>query len=163
MRSSVNTLQQSVIRMKKMNTWYRWYLKGFLVLLTVVIVGVSLMLLFSLLEEPVNPRYAGLLYPLIGGLYLSILPVIYLLQLMLSLLKERVDEVGKNRQRVWRKARAAAMVFSMIFVLMLPFTYRLADYDDAPGLILFFSLPILFGGAAYALFSLFLEKEQEHS
>ena len=51
----------------------------------------------------------------------------------------------------------------MIFLLMLPFTYRLADVDDAPGLILFFSLPILFGGAGYAFFSLFLEKEQEDS
>lgn len=131
--------------------------------MTVVIVGVSSMFLFSLLEEPVNPRYAGLLYPLIGGLYLSTLPVIYLLQLMLSLLKERVDEVGKNRQRVWRKARASAAVFSIIFLLMLPFTYRLADVDDAPGLLVFFSLPILFGGAGYALFSLFLEKEQEDS
>ena len=146
-----------------MKKWYKLYLKSFLVLLTVVIVGVSLMFLFSLLEEPVNPRYAGLLYPLIGGLYLSILPVIYLLQLMLSLLKEREDAAGKNRQRVWRKARAAAMVFSMIFVLMLPFTYRLADVDDAPGLILFFSLPILFGGAGYALFSLFLEREERYS
>lgn len=146
-----------------MKKWYKLYLKSFLVLLTVVIVGVSLMFLFSLLEEPVNPRYAGLLYPLIGGLYLSILPVIYLLQLMLSLLKERVDEVGKNRLSIWRKARASAAVFSIIFLLLLPFTYRLADYDDAPGLLLFFSLPILFGGAAYALFSLFLEKEQEHS
>ena len=146
-----------------MKKWYKLYLKSFLVLLTVVIVGVSSMFLFSLLEEPVNPRYAGLLYPLIGGLYLSILPVIYLLQLLLSLLKEREDAAGKNRQRVWRKARASAAVFSIIFLLMLPFTYRLADVDDAPGLILFFSLPILFGGAGYALFSLFLEKEQEDS
>lgn len=146
-----------------MKKWYKLYLKSFLVLLTGVIVGVSSMFLFSLLEEPVNPRYAGLLYPLIGGLYLSILPVIYLLQLMLSLLKEREDAAGKNRLSIWRKARASAAVFSIIFLLMLPFTYRLADVDDAPGLILFFSLPILFGGAGYALFSLFLEKEERYS
>lgn len=146
-----------------MNKWYRLYLKGFLILLTVVIVGVSAMLLFSLVEEPVNPQYSGMLYPLIGGLYLSILPVVYTIQLLYSVLKSSEDPSVKRSHGAWKKARFAAVVFSMIFVLMLPFVYRLADFDDAPGLILFFTLPILFGGAAYALFSLFLENQEKHS
>lgn len=142
-----------------------WYLKGFILLVCLILAVLSGMFLYSLFEDPVNPKYAGSIYPILVAMYLSLLPVFYTLfstfKLVSGLEKKENQE---SRQHILQKISKASLIFGGIYVIALPFMYKLADLDDAPGLILFGTLPILLAAAVYAALQLILENgERYHS
>ena len=116
--------------------------------------------LYSLMLNPVNPAYAWMLYPIIAGVYLSLIPLLWIffhLYKLLGLVKEKSGSEAKNR--VLKKLRKGSLFFGGLYLLTEPFVFQAAQEDDAPGLILFFMIPVFFSLVFSALLTLFIDKE----
>ncbi|MFH5836265.1 DUF2975 domain-containing protein [Proteiniclasticum sp. C24MP] len=133
--------------------------------LSILFVSVPLILLasyglYSLMLNPVNPAYTWMLYPIIAGVYLSLIPLLWIffhLYKLLGLVEEKSGSETKNR--VLRKLRKGSLFFGGLYLLTEPFVFQAAQEDDAPGLILFFMIPVFFALVFSALLTLFLDKE----
>lgn len=134
--------------------------------LSLLFVTLPLMLLagygiFSLLQNPVNPVYAWMLYPVIVGVYLSLIPLFWVLCQLYRLL-EGVSG-GKSpddKERILKKLRKGSLFFAGVFVITEPFVFQVAQEDDAPGLIIFFLIPAFFALIFSAILTLFIDREE---
>lgn len=96
-----------------------------------------------LINNPANPDYAVILYVIISGIYLSVVPFFIALYQALKLLKHIDGNQVFNEisVKVLKNIKYCAIVISMIYVLIIPSVYMLADKDDAPGLIVIGIVP----------------------
>jgi len=138
------------------------FLKLSLVLVSLPIVLLAGYGLYWLIGNPVTPRYASMLYPIIVGVYLSLIPLIwsfYHFYKLLSLIGR--PDSGELKDSILKKIRRGSLFFGGIFLLTEPFVFQAAQEDDAPGLILFFMIPVFFALVMSAILTLFIEKEEQ--
>lgn len=140
--------------MKKLSVLF---LKLSIFVLMIPVIGFGLYGLFWLSRNPVNPRYDQMIYPVLAGIYLASIPCLFAGVLLYQL----VSHVGndsltmKIKESILKKLRTAAVTSGIIFTLMLPFIFMIAQEDDAPGLIIMAGVPILISMISAAIFTLF--------
>lgn len=119
----------------------------------------SLIGLNWLTKNPVNPDYAYLLYPIVIGLYLSVVPFFTALFQAFKLLSyiDKNQAFSEMSVIALKNIKFCAMTISGLYLAMLPFIYLIADLDDAPGLIIISMVPI-FSSMVIAVFAAVLQR-----
>ncbi|MDF2857799.1 MAG: hypothetical protein K0Q87_3650 [Neobacillus sp.] len=142
--------------MKQVSTLF---LKIALILIGIPILALCIVGLIWLPQNPANPDYAHLLYPIVIGMYLSVIPFFAAFYQAFKLL----SYIDKNQAfsdlsvKALKKIKNCAISFSGLYVLVLPFVFFVADLDDAPGLVLVGMVPI-FASMVIAVFAAVLQK-----
>src|SRR5690554_4016341 len=140
------------------------FLKSSILLVTLPMLLLALYGLYELALNPVNPRYASMLYPVIAGVYLSLIPLLWIfLQFYQLLHLESGKNEGESRIKILERLRRGSLFFGSVFLVTEPFVFLVAQEDDAPGLILVFLIPVFFALVLFALVTLFLDKEDRRS
>ncbi|MDQ0724587.1 DUF2975 domain-containing protein [Paenibacillus sp. FSL R5-0623] len=132
--------------------------------LAVLLIGVPILALCIfgipwLANNPVNPNYAGALYPIVIIMYVSVIPFIVALYQAFRLLSyiDKNEAFSLMSVRSLKTIKYCAIVISSLYFVMLPFLFVVAEKDDAPGLILMGMVPI-FASLVIAVFSAVLQR-----
>ena len=112
-----------------------------------------------LVKNPVNPDYAHILYPIVIGLYLSVIPFFVALYQAFKLLSyiDKNQAFSQISVKTLKNIKFCAMAFSGLYVVIIPFVYMVAELDDAPGLIIIGMVPI-FASMVIAVFAAVLQR-----
>ncbi|MDM5155543.1 DUF2975 domain-containing protein [Bacillus sp. DX1.1] len=112
-----------------------------------------------LANNPVNPDYAHILYPILIIMYVSVIPFFVALYQAFRLL----SYIDKNKAfselsvRALKNIKYCAITISILYVVGMPLFYLMAEIDDAPGIILI-GLVVIFASMVIAVFSAVLQK-----
>lgn len=112
-----------------------------------------------LANNPVNPDYAHILYPILIIMYVSVIPFFLALYQAFKLL----SYIDKNKAfsgisvKALNKIKYCAITISGLYVVGMPFFYILAELDDAPGIILI-GLVVIFASMVIAVFAAVLQR-----
>ena len=112
-----------------------------------------------LANNPVNPDYAYILYPIVVGIYVSAIPFFLALHQAFKLL----SHIDKNQAfselsvKALKNIKFYAITISGLYVVIMPFVYLVADLDDAPGLIIIGMVPV-FASMVIAVFAAVLQR-----
>ncbi|QPA32685.1 DUF2975 domain-containing protein [Thermaerobacillus caldiproteolyticus] len=112
-----------------------------------------------LANNPVNPDYAHILYPILIIMYVSVIPFFVALYQAFKLL----SYIDKNKAfseisvKSLNKIKYCAITISGLYVVGMPFFYILAELDDAPGIILI-GLVVIFASMVIAVFAAVLQR-----
>ncbi|AKO93697.1 hypothetical protein BEH_17425 [Priestia filamentosa] len=115
--------------------------------------------LYYLANHPANPEYAHILYPIVIIMYVSAIPFFVALYQAFRLL----NYIDKNKAfsqisvRALQRIKYCAITISILYVIMLPFVFFVAELDDAPGLVIVGMVPI-FASMVIAFFAAVLQK-----
>jgi hypothetical protein len=135
------------------------FLKFAIFLIGTPILAFSIYGLIYLFQNPANPDYAHILYPIVIGMYLSVIPFFTALFQAFKLL----NYIDKNLAfsdlsvKALKVIKLCAIVFCIFYVVIWPFVYMVAELDDAPGLVIIGGLPI-FGSMVIAVFAAVLQR-----
>ena len=115
--------------------------------------------LYWLIIHPVNPIYAPILYPIIAGLYTSIVPFAIALVQTYMLLGyiDKFKAFSDFSVKALVRIKYCAAVIALLYAVMMPFIFLAAQKDNAPGLILMATVPI-FASAVVAVFAAVLQR-----
>ncbi|MGI6685167.1 MAG: DUF2975 domain-containing protein [Bacillota bacterium] len=140
------------------------FLKSVVVLMGLPVLALCIFGLPWLANNPANPDYAPMLYPIIMGLYLSVIPFFFALYQAFKLLIyiDKDQAFSKLSVKALKNIKFCAITISGLYVVIMPFVFRLADLDDAPGAIIFAMVPI-FASLVIAVFAAVLEKLLKHA
>ena len=122
--------------------------------LTLCVYGIS-----WLANNPVNPDYAHILYPILIGVYVSVIPFFVALCQSFKLLSfiDKNQAFSELSVKALKNIKFCAISISGLFVLIIPFVYLVADLDDAQGLIIIGMVPI-FASIVIAVFAAVLQR-----
>jgi hypothetical protein len=135
------------------------FLKIAVILLGIPALALCLFGLPWLVNNPFNSEYALILYPITTGIYISILPYYIALYHAFTLL----NFIDKNiafsdlSVKALKSIKYCAFTISIIYVILIPLVYMVAEKDDAPGLIIMGMAPI-FASMVIAFFAAILQK-----
>ncbi len=131
--------------------------------LAVILIGIPVLALCIyglpwLANNPVNPDYAHILYPILLGLYVSAIPFYFALYQAFKLLFyiDKNKAFSQNSIKALKNIKYCAITISALYVVILPFVFLVADKDDAPGLIIVGMVPI-FASMVIAVFAAVLQ------
>ncbi|WP_172373294.1 DUF2975 domain-containing protein [Sporosarcina jiandibaonis] len=112
-----------------------------------------------LVNNPANPNYAHILYPIVIGMYISIIPFFVALYQAFKLLSyiDKSQAFSDFSVIALKKIKLCALTISGLYVVILPFVYLVAELDDAPGLIIIGMVPI-FAPMIIAVFAAVLQR-----
>jgi hypothetical protein len=112
-----------------------------------------------LANNPVNPDYAHILYPILIGMYGSVIPFFAALYQAFKLLSyiDKDQAFSELSVKALKNIKRCAMTISGLYVVILPFVYFVAELDDAPGLIIIGMVPT-FASMVIAVFAAVLQK-----
>ncbi|WP_432357466.1 DUF2975 domain-containing protein [Sporosarcina sp. UB5] len=115
--------------------------------------------LYDLWNNPANPDYAHILYPIVIGMYLSVIPFFIALFQAFKLLNYIDKNMAFSELSITalQKIKFCAMTISGFYVIILPFVAMLAELDDAPGLIIMGMVPV-FASLVIAVFAAVLQR-----
>lgn len=135
------------------------FLKLAVLFIGLPVLGLSLFGLTWLINNPANPTYDQLLYPVLIGIYVSVLPFFSALYQTFKLL----NHIDKNQAfselsvKALKNIKFCALTISGLYVIVLPFVFGLAQMDDAPGLVLMGMVPV-FASLVIAVFAAVLQR-----
>ena len=135
------------------------FLKVVIFLIGIPILGLCIFGLPWLANNPANPNYAHILYPILIGMYVSVIPFYFALYQAFKLL----DYIDKNKAfsqisvKALKNIKYCAITISTLYVVLMPFVFLVAEKDDAPGLIIFGMVPV-FASMVIAVFAAVLQK-----
>lgn len=135
------------------------FLKMAVILIGTPVLALSIFGLIWLSNNPANPDYAYMLYPIVIGLYASALPFFAALYQSFKLL----GHIDKNQAfselsvKALKNIKFCATIFSGLYIVIMPFVFLVAELDDAPGLILVGAVPV-FASFVIAVFAAVLQK-----
>ncbi|WP_167261447.1 DUF2975 domain-containing protein [Alkalibacillus almallahensis] len=134
-------------------------LKLTVTLISLPVLIVSILGGYWLMQNPVNPDFAHILYPILIGVFVSVIPFIFALIQAMKLLNyiDHHQAFSDKTVSALNKIKLCAIVISGIYILILPFVYWLAEIDDAPGLILI-GMAFAFAAFVVAVFAALLQK-----
>lgn len=135
------------------------FLKIALFLIGTPVLALCIFGLIKLMNNPVNPAYAYILYPILIGMYVSAIPFYLALYNAFRLLNY-IDENKAFSQisvKALKNIKYCAVTISSLYVVLMPFVYLVAEKDDAPGLIIFGMVPI-FASMVIAVFAAVLQR-----
>lgn len=135
------------------------FLKAAVLLIGIPILALGVFGLYWFMNHPANPEYAYMLYPALLIAYGSVIPFFMALVQAFRLLgyidaNQAFSEISVT---ALKKIKQCAVVISILYVLMMPFVYLVAEKDDAPGLILIGMIPI-FASLVIAVFAAVLQR-----
>jgi len=115
--------------------------------------------LYWLPNNPVNPDYAHILYPIVVGMYVSVIPFFIALYQAFKLLSyiDKNQAFSELSVISLKNIKFCAMTISGLYVVILPFVFLVADLDDAPGLVIVGMVPV-FASMVIAVFAAVLQK-----
>ena len=140
------------------------FLKIAVILIGIPVLGLCILGLHWLANNPVNPNYASILYPILIGMYVSAIPfyiAVYQAFIILSYI-DKNDAFSGLSVRALKNIKYCAVTISTLYVVILPFVYLVAEKDDAPGLIIIGMIPI-FASTVIAVFAAVLQKLLENA
>jgi len=140
------------------------FLKFVVVLMGLPVLALSIYGLPWLANNPANPDYATILYPIIIGMYLSVIPFIFALYQAFKLLTyiDKNQAFSNLSVKALKNIKFCALTISGLYVVIMPFVFCLAELDDAPGAVLIGMVPI-FASLVIAVFAAVLEKLLKHA
>jgi hypothetical protein len=112
-----------------------------------------------LAKNPVNPDYAHILYPILIGMYVSVIPFFVALYQAFKLLSyiDKNQAFSELSVKALKNIKFCAMTISGLYVVMMPFVFLVAELDDAPGLIIIGMVPA-FASMVIAVFAAVLQR-----
>ena len=112
-----------------------------------------------LANNPASPDYAYMLYPILIGMYVSVIPFFVALYQAFKLLSyiDKKQAFSELSVTALKNIKFCAMTISGLYVVIIPFVYLLALQDDAPGLIVIGMVPT-FASLVIAVFGAVLQK-----
>lgn len=115
--------------------------------------------LYWLPKNPANPDYAHILYPIIAGMYLSVIPFSIALYQAFKLLSyiDKSQAFSELSVKALRNIKFCAITISGVYVIIMPFVFLVAELDDAPGLVIFGMVPV-FASMVIAVFAAVLQR-----
>ncbi len=132
--------------------------------LSVILIGMPVLALciFGVIwlgNNPVNPEYAHILYPILIGILVSVIPFFAALYQALRLLSYIDKNIAFSELSVkaLKNIKYCAFTICSLYVIIMPFVYFVAEKDDAPGLIIIGMTPI-FASLVIAVFSAVLQR-----
>jgi hypothetical protein len=140
------------------------FLKVAVILIGIPILGLGIVGLPWLANNPVNPAYAYILYPIVIGLYVSVIPFYTAVYQAFKILAyiDKNNAFSELSIRALKNIKYCAITISTVYMVMLPFIFLVAELDDAPGLILVGMIPI-FASMVIAVFAAVLQKLLENA
>lgn len=99
----------------------------------------------QLIRNPIHPDERWFLYPIVIGLILSAVPLIFgMIHIYRLLLMFQNGRLEMDRiRRALDVIRRCAYAYALVFLVIIPFAVRLIDEVDAPGMMAIFTAPIL--------------------
>jgi hypothetical protein len=115
--------------------------------------------LSRLANNPANPDYVHILYPIVIGMYLSVIPFFVALYQAFKLLSyiDKNQAFSELSIKSLKNIKFCAIIISGLYVVIMPFVYLLAELDDAPGLIIIGMVPV-FAAMVIAVFAAVLQR-----
>jgi hypothetical protein len=110
-------------------------------------------------NNPVNPDYTHILYPIIIGMYVSVIPFFVALYQAFKLLSfiDKNLAFSELSVKALKNIKICALIISGLYVVIEPFVFLVADLDDAPGLVIIGMVPI-FASMVIAVFAAVLQR-----
>ncbi|MDZ5610335.1 DUF2975 domain-containing protein [Bacillus pseudomycoides] len=142
--------------MKRVSTIF---LKIAVILIGIPILALCVFGLPWLANNPVNPDYAHILYPILIIMYVSVIPffvALYQVFLLLSYI-DKNKAFSELSVRALKNIKYCAITISILYVVGMPLFYLMAEIDDAPGIILI-GLVVIFASMVIAVFAAVLQK-----
>jgi hypothetical protein len=135
------------------------FLKIAVVLIAMPILALCILGVVRLSTERINLEYASMLYPILIGMYLSAIPFFAALFQALKLLSyiDKNNAFSELSVNALKNIKYCASAISILYVLVMPFLYFLAEKDDAPGIILI-GMVFVFVSFVVAVFAAVLQK-----
>lgn len=142
--------------MKKKETLF---LKSLILLIAIAVVTFLIFLTIPLKDELSQPYEERDYLPIFTVLYFSAVPFLYGLYQSFKLLTliDKNKAFSKLAISSLNRIKFSSLGISAIFTIDLPFIFKIADADDAPGLMLF-ALIIIFATFIVATFAAVLQK-----
>ena len=111
------------------------FLKIAVFLMGIPVLALCIFGLIDLVNNPVNPDYAHILYPIVIGMYVSVIPFFVALYQAFKLLSyiDKNQAFSELSVKALKKIKFCAMTISGLYVVILPFVFLVAELDDAPG------------------------------
>ncbi|MBB6452547.1 cellulose synthase/poly-beta-1,6-N-acetylglucosamine synthase-like glycosyltransferase [Salirhabdus euzebyi] len=135
------------------------FLKMTVFLMGLPVIALCVYGLFFLVKNPINPDFAHILYPILIGMYVSVIPFFIALYQSFNLLRyiDRNQAFSELSVKALKNIKICAISISGIYLVILPFVYIVAELDDAPGLIIIGMVPV-FASLVIAVFAAVLQK-----
>lgn len=135
------------------------FLKFAVFLMGLPVLALSIFGLPWLANNPVNPDYAHILYPIVLGMYVSVIPFFVALCQAFKILGyiDKNQAFSELSVKALKNIKLCAMTISGVYVVILPFIFLLAELDDAPGAILIGMVPV-FASMVIAVFAAVLQR-----
>lgn len=142
--------------MKQVSTLF---LKIAVMLIGIPILALCIFSLPWLANNPVNPDYAHILYPVLIIMYVSVLPFFIALYQAFRLLIyiDKSKAFSELSVRALKNIKYCAITISVLYAVGMPFFYFIAEIDDALGIILI-GLVVIFASMVIAVFAAVLQK-----
>ncbi|WP_075618890.1 DUF2975 domain-containing protein [Paenisporosarcina indica] len=135
------------------------FLKIALILIGIPVLALCIFGLSWLANNPVNPEYAHILYPILIGMCVAVIPFFVALYQAYKLLSyiDKNQAFSELSVKALKNIKFCAITVSGLYVLILPFVYLIAELDDAPGLIIMGMVPV-FAALVIAVFAAVLQR-----
>jgi hypothetical protein len=135
------------------------FLKMALFLIGTPVLALCIYGLLWLAKNPANPDYAYMLYPIVIGMYVSVIPFFAALYQAFKLLSfiDKNQAFSQISVKALKNIKFCAITISGLYVVILPFVYLVAELDDAPGLIIVGMVPV-FASMVIAVFAAVLQR-----
>lgn len=110
-------------------------------------------------KNPANPDYAHILYPIVIGMYVSVIPFFGALYQAFKLLSyiDKNQAFSELSVKALKNIKICAITISGLYVVILPFVFLVAELDDAPGLVIIGMVPV-FASMVIAVFAAVLQR-----
>jgi hypothetical protein len=110
-------------------------------------------------KNPANPDYAHILYPIVIGMYVSVIPFFGALVQAFKLLSyiDKNQAFSELSVKALKNIKICAISISVLYAIILPFVFMVADLDDAPGLVIVGMVPV-FASMVIAVFAAVLQR-----
>ncbi|WP_100407751.1 DUF2975 domain-containing protein [Bacillus solitudinis] len=115
--------------------------------------------LIWLVKNPANPEFAHILYPIVIGMYVTVIPFFVALYQAFKLLSyiDKNQAFSELSVKSLKLIKLCAMIIGGVYVVIWPFVFLLAELDDAPGLVIVGGGPV-FGSMVIAVFAAVLQR-----
>ncbi|MBY0147467.1 DUF2975 domain-containing protein [Neobacillus niacini] len=135
------------------------FLKMAVILIGIPVLALGIFGVTWLTKNPANPEYAHILYPIVIGMYVSVIPFFGALVQAFKLLGyiDRNQAFSELSVKALKNIKFCAITISVVYAIVLPFVFMVAELDDAPGLVIVGMVPI-FASMVIAVFAAVLQR-----
>ncbi|MEK4627814.1 MAG: DUF2975 domain-containing protein [Solibacillus sp.] len=135
-----------------------FFLKVVVFIIGLPIAAILTWLTYDLITVPKTKEFT-IFIPMVLVLYLAAIPYFNALFQTNKLLTyiDQNNAFSTLSVHALKKIKLCAIIISVLFIIDLPFLFRIAELDDAPGIVLF-SLIIVFASMVIAVFAAVLQK-----